>query len=305
MEQQPPLTYTGKIDKVCQYISEHLNDDLSVEKLSQVAGFSKFHFHRQFTEFTGITVSKFILMSRLKQASYQLVYHPELKIIDIALAASFENPESFSRAFKKVFTVTPSQFRQKPQWQNWHEKLLQTKRQVKKIDKELLMNKDKNKDIHKTMNVEIITFAETKIAVLEHRGSPALLNNSISRFIEWRKSSGLSPVNRCNTYGIAYDDPATTVAKDFRFDICGVIKTEVPENTQGVITKTIPAGRCAKIRHLGSHEQMDDKIRALYSQWLPESGEELRDFPCFFHYINLFPQVEEHQLITDIYLPLK
>jgi len=50
---------------------------------------------------------------------------------------------------------------------------------------------------------------------------------------------------------------------------------------------------------------MDEKIYYLYGQWLPESGEELRDSPFFFHYINLFPQVAEHELITDIYLPLK
>ncbi|MFK5949391.1 MAG: GyrI-like domain-containing protein [Methylococcales bacterium] len=161
-----------------------------------------------------------------------------------------------------------------------------------------------NKDIIKELAVEITTFKKTKVAVFEHRGSPAVLNDSISQFIEWRKNTGLSPVEQCNTYGVAYDDPATTIAEDFRFDICGEVSADIPKNTQGVITKTIPAGRCAKIRHLGSHEQMDEKIRALYSQWLPESGEALRDFPCFFHYINLFPQVAEHQLITDIYLPL-
>jgi AraC family transcriptional regulator len=49
---------------------------------------------------------------------------------------------------------------------------------------------------------------------------------------------------------------------------------------------------------------MDEKVHYLYGQWLPSSGEELRDFPCFFHYINLFPEVPEHELITDIYLPL-
>nr|WP_231855061.1 GyrI-like domain-containing protein [Photobacterium profundum] len=47
------------------------------------------------------------------------------------------------------------------------------------------------------------------------------------------------------------------------------------------------------------------KIHYLYGQWLPESGEELRDDPCFFHYMNFFPEVSEHELITDIYLPLK
>jgi len=46
-------------------------------------------------------------------------------------------------------------------------------------------------------------------------------------------------------------------------------------------------------------------VRYLYGVWLPASGEELRDFPCFFHYVNLFPYVAEHELVTDIYLPLK
>ena len=107
-----------------------------------------------------------------------------------------------------------------------------------------------------------------------------------------------------NSYGIADDDPATTPANAFRFDLCGEVKEDVPENPQGVITKIIPAGRCARLRHFGSHQQMDDKIYYLYRDWLPQSGEQLRDFPCYFHYINLFPEVAEHQLITDIYLPL-
>lgn len=154
------------------------------------------------------------------------------------------------------------------------------------------------------INVEIITFNETKVAVLEHQGAPNTLNYSVSKFIEWRKSTSFSPVDKCKTFGVAYHDPATVAADEFRFDICGEVNAYVPENPQGVITKFIPAGRCAKLRHLGAHDLMDEKIRALYQQWLPTSGEELRDFPCFFHYVNLFPQVEEHQLITDIYLPL-
>ena len=40
-------------------------------------------------------------------------------------------------------------------------------------------------------------------------------------------------------------------------------------------------------------------------QWLPESGEELRDFPLYFHYLNLLPDTPPGELLTDIYLPLK
>lgn len=60
------------------------------------------------------------------------------------------------------------------------------------------------------MQVETVDFKETKIAVLEHRGDPELLNDSVQKFIKWRKESGLSPVNSSNSYGLVYDDPNNT-----------------------------------------------------------------------------------------------
>lgn len=43
----------------------------------------------------------------------------------------------------------------------------------------------------------------------------------------------------------------------------------------------------------------------LYRKWLPDSGEELRDFPVFFHYLNLKTDIPEHESLTDMFLPLK
>lgn len=155
------------------------------------------------------------------------------------------------------------------------------------------------------MDVKIVDFAETNVALLEHRGAPERVLDSAMKFIEWRKSSGLSPVRTSRTFGIAWDDPATTEPQDFRFDICGEVAEAVPANPQGVKTGMIPAGRYAVVRHLGSHDRISDGAYYLYREWLPESGEELRDFPMFFHYLNLQPDVAEHELVTDIYLPLK
>lgn len=155
------------------------------------------------------------------------------------------------------------------------------------------------------MEIQITDFDETQVAVLEHRGAPELLNNSINMFIEWRKQSRLSPIATSQTYGIGYNDPTTTEPEKFRFDICASVETQVPPNPQGVINKIIPGGRCALIRYVRSHEEMGEKVRYLYEVWLPDSGEELSDFPCFFHYLNLSSEVQEHDFITDIYLPLK
>lgn len=155
------------------------------------------------------------------------------------------------------------------------------------------------------MQVNLLEFEETRVAVLEHRGPPELVNDSVKVFIDWRKQSGLSPVNSSRSFGLVYDNPETTPPAEFRFDICGEVSASVPDNPQGVINKVIPAGRCAVVRHHGSHNRIGECAYYLYRDWLPGSGEDLRDFPLFFHYLNLLPETPEHALVTDIYLPLK
>lgn len=155
------------------------------------------------------------------------------------------------------------------------------------------------------MEVKIVNFESTLVAALEHLGSPRALNASLQRFIEWRKSTGLSPVASSQSYGIAYHDPDKTPEEEFRFDLCGSVAENVPGNPQGVVTKTIPGGRCAVVRHNGSRERISESVYYLFRQWLPESGQELRDFPVYFHYLNLDHDTPEHEHATDIYLPLK
>lgn len=288
MNDTTEIAYDDRLQRVFDYIHQHLDEPLSLDRLSQVANFSKFHFHRQFAAYTGVNVSRYVQLLRLKRASYRLAFGDSLPMIEIALDAGFENPESFSRAFKKVFGQTPSQFRRYPAWHTWTERYHFQKRERKQ-----------------TMDVEIIDFEETRVAALEHRASPSLVNDSVKLFIEWRKSTGLSPVASSDSFGIAYDDPNTTEPERFRFDLCGEVKVPVPENPHGVINKVIPAGRCARLRHLGSHVGLGEAAYYLYREWLPDSGEELRDFPLFFLYHNLITDTPEHELVTDLLLPLK
>ncbi len=288
MNQSREDLYRRRYGKVFEYIDRHLDEALSLDELSQVAHFSKFHFHRQFSDYCGISVMRYIQLARLKRASYRLVFAPLERITDIALDAHFENPESFSRAFKQAFGQTPSEFRRAPQWQPWGERFQFPARERKT-----------------EMEVKITTFKQTQIAALEHVGPPALVNDSARIFMEWRKSTGLSPVQTSHTFGIVHDNPDTTEPDKFRFDICGAVTAEVPPNPQRVVNKIIPEGRCAVLRHAGSHERLGESIYFLYRDWLPGSGEKLRDFPLFFHYLNLIPDTPEHELLTDIYLPLR
>ncbi|AKJ40713.1 AraC family transcriptional regulator [Pragia fontium] len=281
--------YAKRFNQVFDYIEHHLDRTILLEQLCEVAKFSPYHFHRQFSSYCGMPVGRYIQLMRLKHASYRLVFNPLEKIIDIALDVGFQNPESFSRAFKQVFGLTPSQFRQKPAWVAWSQCIPEPKRIRTQ-----------------TMKVSIVNFPATAVAMLAHRGQSERLNETAARFIEWRKTTGLSPVRTSQTYGIAPHDPLTTKPDDFRFDICGSVDALIPEdNPFGVINGIIPAGRCAVVRHHGSHCSLTESARYLYRDWLPTSGEELRDFPMYFHYFNFVHEVAIHELLTDIYLPLK
>lgn len=287
MNEEKAASYAKRFNRVLDYIEQHVSEPLSLEQLCQVAHFSKFHFHRQFADYLGIPVARYILLLRLKQASYRLVFEPRTKVIEAALDAGFENPESFARAFRHVFGKSPSAFRKGPDWEAWHGAFRF------RLPKRSQM-----------VNVQIVDFPDTPIGVKEHWGPVAKLNYAVGQFIEWRKTSGLSPKDSCRTFGIAYENPETVEPERFHFDVGGEVHGPIPPNPQGVIGKLIPGGRCAVVRHLGSHDRIGDSIYPLYRDWLPGSGEELRDFPLFFHYLNLIPETPEGELVTDIYLPL-
>jgi AraC family transcriptional regulator len=152
--------------------------------------------------------------------------------------------------------------------------------------------------------VKVILFKETKVVVLEHRGDPNLIGNSVRKFIKWRKQNNLPP-QISDTFNILYDNPSETSPASFRLDICASTERDVIDNSFGVVEKMIPGGRCAVLRYIGDDANLGESITYLYSNWLPLSGEEPRDFPLFLQRVNFFPDAPEHEAIIDIFLPLQ
>lgn len=278
-----------QIKKVCHFINANLDEELTLTQLSDVAASSKYHFHRIFKSVVGISSIQYVLMARLKRASFRLAFEPHYSVTDIAFEANFDSLEAFSRAFNRTFGQTPSEFRNQPAWQSWHA----TYKFSPPASGEY------------SMDIKIIDFPKKEVALIEHKGNPQLVLDTAAKFIAWRKSTGLSPVKNSETYGIPYSDPSSTPIDEFRFDICGTHPGGVPENSYGVKSGSIPGGRCAVGIHNGSHDAIGESVYHMYQQWLPDSGEELRDFPCFFRYLNFVHEVDESELITEIYLPLR
>ncbi|MHA3735502.1 AraC family transcriptional regulator [Pseudomonas sp. Eth.TT006] len=287
---EPPtdLTYTRRFNTVLAYIDAHLEDDLSVNTLSQVANFSVFHFHRQFSAFVGVPVSRYVQLMRLRRAAHRLAAQPRHSILDAAADAGFDSPEAFSRAFRRDFGLSPSAFRKQPNWQTWNAVFA-----IPHFSRSVIMQ------------TRIIDFPAVRVAALEHCGAPGAVAQSVQKFIAWRMHSDQSPVASSRTFGIPYNNPDTTAPADFRFAICGEIDEAVAPNAFGVRDMLIPGGRCVVVRHVGSPDHIGETIYPIYRDWLPSSGEELRDHPLFFHYLSVYPETPQEQWQTDVYVPLQ
>ncbi len=142
-------------------------------------------------------------------------------------------------------------------------------------------------------------FPATPVAALEHRGDPARIDASIRRFIAWRQRAGLPPASHA-TFNIIYPGAAGE-----NFDICVASSAPVAPNAEGVAAKIIAGGACAVLRHIGSDAGLSQAIAFLYGEWLPGSGETLRDSPLFFQRVQFFPFVPVDQAVTDIFLPIQ
>lgn len=100
--------YEERVNRVLDYVAQHLDGDLSLNTLAQVSHFSAFHFHRIFQSITGETVNNFVRRARLERAAQLMKAAPARRITDIALEAGFAGLAEFSRAFKAHFGINAS-----------------------------------------------------------------------------------------------------------------------------------------------------------------------------------------------------
>ena len=292
MKRDAASQYHARMQRVIAYIDDHLEEELSADVLSGIAAFSKFHFQRQFSAMFGIGLHRYVQLVRLKRASYRLAYRGGEPILGIALDSGYEGPEAFARAFRQRFDQSPSGFRDDPDWAPWHAAFAPLNHARSSI-----MTQHFTDD-----QVRIVDFPATPVAVMEHRGDPARIGDTLRRFIAWRKAAGLGPRTSA-TFNIFHSAPDEV--ERYSMDLCAATDRAIEPNGDGVIEGAIPAGRCAVLRQTGSGDDLSAGSNFLYADWLPRSGFELRDFPVFAQRVTFMPDVPEHEAVTDLFLPVR
>ncbi|MGE7887188.1 AraC family transcriptional regulator [Bacillus cereus] len=285
--------YLRRIYKVQDYIESHIDDPLSIEELAEVAGFSKFHFHRIFKGIVDEPLSRYVNRLKLERATHLLTYRTDMTITDIAYHFGFTDSAVFSRAFKSHYGISPSQYR------NDNSKNCKDVRGIPQY----------NECKKVRGNVEIVTVDDINVAYIRHTGTYEELTIAFPQMIEklfhYAAKQNYHVFEDAKVLTIYHDHHEFTEDHHLRTSLCITIPDESAAETNDIGIMVIPSGKYA----VGHFEIFQDEYKGawdfLYGEWLPNSGYKPRDLYPFEMYKNDPKQHPENKHIVDIYVPIE
>ena len=291
----PRAEYTRRMNRVLNYIDRHLDQPLDLATLAGVANFSPFHFHRVFAAWMGETLGDYARRRRLEKAAFRLASAPTESVLETALATGFGSGEALARAFKLKFGCTPTEWRRDTR-ARLAALALPTRsdddaRDDSNLD-QVLGKLDQtpqsgigDDDISRNqpgdflMNVDVIDLPAARVAYHRLIGpyGPGIGAFWRATVAPWIQSRGLGQ-QVC--YGVGLDDPSITPPDKCRYDAC-VTLPDGFDATGSADIATLPGGRYAVARFEGEPRAIADAWTWLTRNWLPDSGLQCDDRPCF------------------------
>ena len=102
---------SARLRRIKELVRAKLEFDLSLDEMAQAVGLSTAHFARMFRKSTGETPHQFVLRQRLERAKAML-RAPDSRVLDVAVACGFKTQQHFAQAFRDVWGVSPTEYRQ-------------------------------------------------------------------------------------------------------------------------------------------------------------------------------------------------
>lgn len=278
------IDYEQQMNHVTDYIYDHLDDQLDLNRLADVACMSPYHWHRVYSSLRGETVAATVKRLRLQRAAGYLA-QTSLPVKEIAERAGYGNLQSFTRIFSSVYGMPPASYREKG-------------------DHAQFQPQDKRPAAPQTeYEVTVRDVPDMKVLAVDHTGSYMEIGKAFDKLYNWLGARNLiGPEMR--SIGIYYDDPTTVPEDQLKSQACALI-TEQPTVEPPLVKTEIPGGPYAVLKHKGPYSTMRAAYQWLFGEWLAQSGKELADAPVFEEYLNSPYDTPPNELVTEIFLPLK
>ena len=274
--------YIQRINKVVAYINNHLDETLDLKTLANEAALSDFHFHRIFKALKGEAIGGYITRLRL-EATARLLRYTALTIEEIAFNIGYETPASLSKAFKKQYGISPTEYR--------------TNKDTYIMKKEII-----NPDLA-LKAPKIVTLEPKNLIYVALTGAYGSLDYAKAYEQLWAVIKAQKLFTKgIESICISYDDPKITEGSLQRSDVCLAIhKSATPQ--EEVSCKTLAGGKYAVFFYQGCYENLS-QVYDTAVRWVIDHQYTLREEPFFEKYLNDARRTPKEKLKTEIYIPI-
>jgi AraC family transcriptional regulator len=274
-------------------VQQNLDRNLDLESLARKYGYSRFHFHRMFSNIVGETPKKYIERLRVEKAAYKLQITNE-PVLDISLSVGFKNHETFTRAFQRYFGFSPRNCRKSA-------KVMQLRR--------LKANRSFRGDGCSLSKVKFESLRFTHLLSVMHVGAyseiPAAFtedDNLWNRLVEWAKrhNAPYRPI----PFSFYHDNPTVTPKAAQRTDAC------IPIDTPVIGTRTIRCiefvgGDYAVAEHIGPYTTLIQGFRHVADAIRRSGKYAFRTDPALAVTRGIHEDKDSVLNHTDVYLPVQ
>lgn len=276
------IKYQDRLDRVINYIYDHLDEDIDLNRLAEIACLSPYHWHRVYRGMKGESIVATVKRLRLHRAATQLA-NTKLPLERVISRSGYGSASAFSRAFSDRYGMPPAKFRECGRPSN----LIQ-------------FVAEGNAQMHE---VEIKRLDEMVLVGLFHQGSYHEIGKAFEKLNVFGRAKGLMGPDM-RSFGVYFDDPDVVETGELN-SFAGIVETQETFPEDPFERVQFSGGRFAVMRFKGPYAQLPSAYHWFYGTWLVQTEQILRDAPCLEAYLNDPREVAPSDLLTDIFMPIE
>jgi AraC family transcriptional regulator len=281
------------IGKAIVFIENNLYQPIVARDVAEAVSYSYYHFHRYFHAIMGETIGNYIRSRRLTQAAWDLV-HSDKKVLDVGLSLYFETAESFTRAFKDRYSMTPLEYRK-----NGIDILIGNRQSAQKSDKTIIT--------YAGLTPEILVIPEIYIIGIRFKTTVSG-SETVAMWQQFNKK--VPPALLANKRFGVFETCETCSSDIFNIDSesMAFVGIEISKNypvLNDMQIKKLCGGKYAKFVHRGTVDTLIQTYHYIWGAWFPKSGFELANRDDFESYTERFTGANDSNSEIDIYFPIE
>lgn len=276
--------YRQRVDRVAEYIREHLDGEIDIRTLAGISAFSTFHFHRVMRAWLGEPIGAFIVRTRVEAAA-KLLRYTGMTVSDIAYRVGYDTPSSLTKSFCKLFGISPKAYRLTKSYR--------------------IMTTNEPKTEVKLSRARVVEQEPKTVFYISATGNYSNVDFCSSFLRMWEEvkrqklfSAGIEHL------AVYHDSPEITAGENLKCDVClRICKPAQPNGDIGV--KTIGGGRFAVFTYTGEYHKIGAAYDRIYGELLAKGGFQTRGNFCYEKYVSDPRRTAPEKLKTEICIPVE